>query len=292
MQESPQKSSMTRRDFLKVVTITTGGLAVTGCGGIFYSMKIEPHNLDVTQVSIPIKGLAEQFEGYRIVQFSDIHCDSWMGRERLQTVVDLVNAQSPHLIAITGDYVTKGNQVDRWADDLIPPLQSLRASDGVVAVLGNHDHWTNASAVRDILKSSRLHELNNDSFLIERDGKRLAIGGVDDVWERKADLDKVIASLPDNAPAILLAHEPDFADRVAATGRFALMLSGHSHGGQVRLPFIGAPVLPYLGEKYSMGRYQVGNMIQYTNRGVGMIPPTLRFGCPPEITVFTLQADS
>ena len=211
-----------------------------------------------------------------------------MNYERLMTVVDRVNEQNPDIIAITGDYITRG-KVNWIADILIEPLAKLSAPDGVVSVLGNHDHWTNPGAVREILQTANVQELANDSLILERVSGKLAICGVDDVWEHKADLDPILASLPnDDTPAILLAHEPDFADQSAETGRFALQLSGHSHGGQIRLPFIGAIQLPYLGEKYSMGQYQVRDMIQYTNRGVGMIPPTVRMGCPPEITVFTL----
>jgi hypothetical protein len=118
----------------------------------------------------------------------------------------------------------------------------------------------------------------------------LHIAGVDDVWEEHARLDMVLEQLPADGAAILLAHEPDFADESAATGRFDLQLSGHSHGGQVIYPFGGPPILPTYAKKYPVGRYQVSGMIQYTNRGLGMIPPHVRFNCRPEITVFTLSA--
>ena len=102
-------------------------------------------------------------------------------------------------------------------------------------------------------------------------------------------LDQVLDKLTDDSPAILLAHEPDFADISSKTGRFAMQVSGHSHGGQVIVPFHGPLVLPYLGQKYPKGLYRLGQMVQYTNRGVGMIYPYVRFNCPPEITLFVLD---
>lgn len=157
-----------------------------------------------------------------------------------------------------------------------------------VAVLGNHDHWTNAAAIRDVLRDSGIIDLNNDIYTLEKEGALLHLAGVDDIWENKHRLDVVLEKLPESGAAILLAHEPDFADESAATGRFDLQLSGHSHGGQIRLPLLGAPVLPALGQKYPSGQYQVGSMIQYTNRGLGMVFPTVRFNCRPEITLLTL----
>ena len=116
------------------------------------------------------------------------------------------------------------------------------------------------------------------------------MGGVDDVWSGIARLDVVLEKLPEDGAAILLAHEPDFADASAATGRFDLQISGHTHGGQVVVPFYGAPILPYLGQRYPAGLYQVGDMLQYTNRGVGMARIPIRINCPPEITLFTLES--
>ena len=289
MTETQSQSKVSRRKFLKLSAIVTAELAVIGVGGLVYTTQIEPNTLTVSNVDVPIKNLPEAFAGYRIAQISDIHAGTWMNQTRLTAVVDLVNQQKADLIAITGDYVTIG-KVDWFADILIEPLSKLRAKDGVVSVLGNHDHWTNVGAVREIIKTANIRELRNESIILERDLSKLAISGVDDVWEEKADLDRIIKQLPDgDVPVILLAHEPDYADYSAQTGRFALQMSGHSHGGQVRFPVFGAPILPHLGEKYPIGQYQVRDMIQYTNRGVGMIPPTVRLGCPPEITVFTLS---
>jgi hypothetical protein len=117
----------------------------------------------------------------------------------------------------------------------------------------------------------------------------LWVAGVDDVWEQHADLDDALAGVPAGAAVVLLAHEPDYADTVAADGRVGLQISGHSHGGQVRWPLFGPPILPYLATKYYTGQYQVGDMWLYVNRGVGLISPAVRFNCRPEVTFLTLR---
>lgn len=286
MTQSPkEKFQFSRRDFLKVSAVA--GMAMAG-GGFVYGGIIEPSTTDLTFHTIPIQGLAEPFEGYRIVQLSDLHMGSWLTRERLAETVDLINAQKPDLVAITGDFVTLGS-IDPVANDLIDTLTQLQATDGVVGVLGNHDHWKNAPQISEVLRTANVIELPNDSIVIERDRAQLTIAGLDDVWESKNDLDKLLSTMPDDVPAVLLAHEPDIADETSATGRFGLQISGHSHGGQIQLPLIGAPYLPWLGQKYPIGRYQVGNMVQYTNRGIGMTFPPVRVGCPPEISIFELS---
>jgi predicted MPP superfamily phosphohydrolase len=251
---------------------------------------IEPGWVDVTHVSLALPGLAPAFCGYRVVQLSDLHMGDWMNAARLDDVVRLVNKQSADLIAITGDFVTR--RAVSHMRDLANGLSQLKASDGVVAVLGNHDHWSGAQAVRDVLAASGVCELANNFRTFHRNDAQLHIAGVDDIIAGCDRLDLLLARLPAAGAVILLAHEPDFADESAATGRFALQLSGHTHGGQIVAPLIGPLLLPALGRKYPSGHYQVGSMIQYTNRGVGVVSPFVRINCRPEISVFDLHAQS
>jgi len=158
-------------------------------------------------------------------------------------------------------------------------------------VLGNHDHWAAAWQVRRSLERAGIRELRNQGHLWQRARARLALVGVDDAWERQADWAAAREAVPPGVPAILLLHEPDFADQVAEMGVFSLQLSGHSHGGQVKLPGLGPLILPPYGAKYPEGRYQVGSLTLYTNRGLGMIMPQVRLFCPPEITVIELVAE-
>jgi hypothetical protein len=215
--------------------------------------------------------------------------DRWMTVERLAGIVGTVNAERPDLVALTGDYVTHGYRRDRLYRDLASGLGQLRARDGVVGVLGNHDHWFDAAFARRGLRGAGVIELGNRAHALRRGGAVLYLGGVDDYWTAHARLDDVLDQVPAGSAAILLAHEPDFADLSAPSGRFALQLSGHSHGGQVRLPLLGPPILPPYGRKYPMGLYRVGRMWLYTNRGVGMLRPRVRLNCRPEITVYTLE---
>jgi len=245
-----------------------------------------PEDFDVVRLPLIIPGLDPAFEGYRIVHISDIHMGQWISAERLKGIVGLVNQERPDLIAFTGDSVSY--EVDDVAEDLTSNLSGLRPADATVGVLGNHDHWMGAGKVREILAQSEIIGLDNAVHSICREGKMLHLAGVDDVMLKKDRLDLVLKKLPSSGPAIMLAHEPDFADVSASTNRFALQLSGHSHGGQIAFPRIGTPVGLFM--KYPLGMYRVGNMIQYTNRGLGTNEFWLRINCPPEITVFTLIA--
>ena len=220
------------------------------------------------------------------MQISDIHVDKRTKKRYLNHIFHLVNQQKPDLIAITGDFVTR-RQI-KFLPKLEATLGKLSASDKVVGVLGNHDYWTDANKVAQVLEKNHILNLDNKVYTLKRGNSILNIAGVDDVWVGKDRLDLVLQQLPAQGAAILLAHEPDFADTSALTNRFDLQLSGHSHAGQIRLPFLSPPFLPSLGEKYYAGLYKVGKMLQYTNRGVGMTKLHLRFGSRPEITVFRL----
>jgi predicted MPP superfamily phosphohydrolase len=216
-----------------------------------------------------------------------------MNRERLRTVVAHALAQEPDLAVVTGDFVvahTRDEDLRASVQELVAELSVLAEQQPTLAVLGNHDYWTNAEAVRAGLMATGILELRNEVYTFSKAGGRLHVAGVDDVWEGQHRLGAVLEQLPADDATVLLAHEPDFADESAKTGRFDLQLSGHSHGGQVVLPLLGPPALPWLGRKYPAGSYQVGQMQLYTNRGVGMIAPYVRFNCRPEITVFTLES--
>ncbi len=267
-----------RRPFWSVL------LLVLGLGG--YVHFIEPNWFDIHTVTLELRNLAPEFTDYRIVQISDIHADRWMTPHRLQRVVNLVNQQQPDLVALTGDYITRSPA--QYAPTLTA-LAGLTPHDRSVAVMGNHDAFTDQDYIQETLEQANVQVLLNQSLTLTRGNAQLSIAGVGDVWANQADLPQLLTTLPTAGPAILLAHEPDFADQTAATRRFDLQLSGHSHGGQVYLPGIKR-VVPPLAHQYPSGLYTVNTMLQYTNRGVGMAPLHLRLNCRPEITVFHLKA--
>ena len=288
------RKNLTRRDFLKILRAGAIELALLTLGGAGYGFLSEPGRVIVESLSLKLGRLTQAFHGLRLAQISDIHMGGWMNAERLQHVADIVIAQRPDLLLLTGDFLI-GHIFDKSSEqhiqDLINVLTPLAKTIPSFAVLGNHDYWTNPKAVREMLTVSGITDLTNSVFTLTRGDQHLHLCGVDDVWEGNVRLEDTLSQLTNDGAAILLAHEPDFADQSAVTGRFDLQLSGHSHGGQVVFPFLGPPILPYLGQKYPSGLYKVQEMYQYTNRGVGTGRLPIRINCPPEITILTLKSD-
>lgn len=244
--------------------------------------------VDISKVEVPIARLAPEFDGCRIVQFSDTHVDGvTTTRAQLAALITLINGQQPDVVAFTGDFVSYGDPFD--PADLVEPLHDLHARDTVVAVMGNHDQNDNAETIRRVIHESRMIDLNNAIHTLRRGGACLHLAGVDSLWMERARLDKVLEALPAGDPAILLAHEPEFIDVSAPTKRFALQLSGHTHGGQIRLPLLTALALGR-NRRYRSGLYQVNGTALYVNRGYGMVGLPFRINCPPELTMITLRS--
>ena len=252
--------------------------------------SFEPSAVEIGNVDVTIPDLDPAFCEYRIASIADIHLDEWLNAKRFGEVIDLINEQHPDLVAIVGDLFSY--EVDGLAQQMVASLNKLKPKDYSVAVLGNHDHFVGAAAVRDVLWQSNVIDLSNDVMTLNKGRATLHVAGVDSVMLRKHRLDKVLKKLPPVGPAIILAHEPDFADVSASTGRFSLQISGHSHGGQWVVPGIGPPIRGLYSRKYPLGRYRVGDMTHYTNRGIGTSIIRMRINCPPEITVFTLTPSS
>jgi predicted MPP superfamily phosphohydrolase len=295
MENMPYSKKISRREFIRLLGKTFLSVSALGLFGKEYTTRFEPGWVDVTQVPLTLPDLGASFDGLKIAQISDIHMGGWMNPERLQHVVDLVLEQNPDLVAITGDFVVghnPSNDVFRTSlIDLRRVLSGLVSQLPVFAVSGNHDHWTDIRQVRQMLEQTGIVDLSNRVHTFSRGHDVLHLAGLDDVYAGKPDLQFVVDALPEQGAAVLLVHEPDYADWVTRFDRFALQISGHSHGGQVILPFFGPPVLPHWAQKYPIGLHRVGSLLQYTNRGVGMTPPEVRFNCRPEVTVYTLNAE-
>jgi predicted MPP superfamily phosphohydrolase len=263
--------------------------ALLGAGGLLYAREVETRWVEVRLVELTLPRLAPQFDGYRLVQIGDFHLDGWSKPERLHRLVDKVNEQRPDLVAITGDFASySASKFDE--EQLIDALRALRVRDGCVAILGNHDYLTDVKLVRRCIREGGVTQLINGVRTLRRGEAALHVAGIDDVMEGRSRLDLVLKELPSEGTAILLAHEPDFADVSAATGRFDLQLSGHSHGGQLAVPFLRRLILPPFSQRYTRGLHHTRGMIQYTNRGLGFVHARLRFLCRPEITAFTLRS--
>jgi hypothetical protein len=252
------------------------------------STKFREDLFELVNVNVRIKDLPFEYHNYRIINLTDIHLGQWISPEYLNGVVDYVNSLDADMITLTGDYVSY--ILEGYEDALLDSFKKLKAKDGKFAVLGNHDHWADAEKIREILKESDIIELENDVYTLEKEGEKLNICGVDSCTVGADALDKVLEKLPEEGASILLVHEPDFAKMSSETKRFDLQMSGHSHGGQLVIP--GVKTTPFrcsYSIKYPVGLYEVGDMIQYTSKGLGTNTFWLRINCKPEITLFTLK---
>jgi len=280
-----------RRTFLKAGLCGAAGLAL-------YSGAIERHWIDVTHRDISLRGLPAAFDGLRIAQISDIHMDEFTEPFFLRQAVDRINHLQPDLVVLTGDFVSFGISSIHYAVgsawQCANILSEIRCGS-LYAVLGNHDLQVGANEVTAALKANNITMLTNACLPIERSGSRIWLAGTDDPLNGQPDLDKAIPdsirNVP-NEPVVLLCHAPDYVDYLLAhpAGKsIALMLSGHTHGGQIRLPLVGPLWLPLLGKKYIEGWFRVGDTQLYVNRGLGTMGLPFRLDCPPEVTVITLR---
>lgn len=282
-----RKNKISRRSFLQVA----GAAAI---GFPLYAAEVSRHEISIERRTIHLSRLPESFHGFRIVQISDFHYGEYTEPYFLREIVRHVNRLKPDAVAFCGDYVTMGFvSQSRTISNADPCIEILSGVECPLryAVLGNHDSGFAEPAVMSALAAHRLPLLYNSSMPIERDGKRLWIAGTGDACDKKVDLDKAVpaALRKDGEPVVLLVHEPDILPHVARYN-VDLMLSGHTHGGQIRFPFVPPFHLPPLGRNYLEGLFRLGSTQLYVNRGVGAVEIPMRFNCPPEITELTLSA--
>ena len=287
-------SFLTRRRFLQVAA----GAAATGALALGEdAIILQPNRPILTAMELPLARLPAAFDGFTIALLSDFHYDR-LSAVPIKAAIEMVNQLHPDLIALTGDFVTvpllhrqlhNAKRAARAAEPCATLLSELQSRLGSVAVLGNHDTQADPVRISDALQSKGITVLRNRLMPLEQGGARIWLCGLDSVWHSVPILARAMKGAPAGELVILLVHEPDFADKVAHFP-IDLQLSGHSHGGQVWLPGIGAPWLPELGRKYPRGLYQVGSLTLYTNFGLGTIRLPIRLNCPPEVTLFTLRS--
>ncbi len=270
-----------------------------GAAGLaLYSGEIARHWIEITRRNIVLRGLPAAFDGMRIAQLSDIHLDEFTEPFFLRQAVRGINGLNPDVVFLTGDYVTHGLAPRKFAQgaawQCASILQGLKCRR-IYAVLGNHDVLVGAKEVTAALVANGVAVLINSYLAIERAGGRIWLVGLDDpvCGHPRPEL-AVPATIRNilNEPIVLMCHAPDYADNLItypAGQAVDVMLSGHTHGGQVRLPFVGALALPPLGKKYVEGGFTVGSMQLYVNRGLGTVGVPFRLDCPPEITLHTLR---
>lgn len=244
----------------------------------------EPYRLTIEHQPIHLGRLPEVLDGFRIVQLSDIHHSPFTSREQIKRAVDTANRLQPDIIALTGDYISKER---RYAAPCAEMLGRLRARHGVYAVLGNHDHWTDAALITDLFRAEGITVLVNQGMRFEKNGAAFWLAGVDDTMVGLEDLSLALAGSIEDELKLLLAHNPIILRRAARAG-VDLVLSGHTHGGQVSLrperSGSGRPRRRLLKGLARQGETQI-----YVTRGLGTVVLPVRFGCPPEVSLLELR---
>jgi hypothetical protein len=281
-----QRVKISRRNFLLGSAVAAGGMAL-------YAGEIARHEISVVTQTLGIRNLPEAFHNYRIAQISDIHFDEFTEPYFVRRVVEHVNTLKPDVVLMTGDFISQGPRGRDFAYGAIfRCLDVLRGIEAPrFACMGNHDSIIGAPLLRPIFASYDTPLLMNAHLALERGGERLWLCGVGEYLTETPDLDRTIPARPDG-PVLLMCHCPDYADAVLAHPRghlVDLMFSGHSHGGQVRFPWVGALHTPTGGQKYVEGLFHLDHVQLYVNRGIGTVGLPIRLNCPPEITLFTLQ---
>jgi len=291
---------LSRRRFIKLGCGALLGGAATSALGSVYATQVEPRWVEVTQLDISLPGLPEELDGFTITQLSDLHLGPYVSAEDVRRGVQIANELAADLVVLTGDFVYRSAD---YSVICARELASLESKYGIYAVLGNHDIWTNPRQVTESLIQAGITVLRNDRQALEVGSARLWLLGIKDTghiggpwhefrveWQQTRDaLTALLADIPSDETRLLLVHNPDFAEMLPE-GRIDLAICGHTHGGQVRLPLFGAPVLPScFGQKYASGLVQGPSTLVYVNRGLGLIAPPVRFNCRPEVTLLRLR---
>ncbi|RFU63455.1 metallophosphoesterase [Peribacillus glennii] len=284
------EKNISRRTFIKRSLASILALGGIGIGGRYYSHEIEPKWLDIHTVEINSPRVPNGFSGFRIVQFSDTHLGFQFQLKDLELTIERINKLIPDLIIFTGDLMDAPNQYPSQKE-IKPVLKRLEAPMGKLCIYGNHDHGGYGSEIySSIMEQSGFQLLRNSNKKISLlNGDNLFIAGLDDAMLGRPDFGAALKGIPDDAYTILLSHAPDVAD-IAAKYNIQLQISGHSHGGQVQIPFVGALVTPPFARKYKEGTFDIGKLRLHVNRGLGTTRLPYRFLSRPEITVFDFKA--
>ncbi len=281
------EKAISRRSFLNMGWKMSLGLLGLGMIAGVYPVMGERFWYQVKKVHLTLKNLPQAFEGWKIVQFSDVHLGFHYGVKEFRKVVEIMNSLNPDILFFTGDLVQTGYQYPDLAIHLLKELKAPRG--GKWAVFGNHDYLT-GEKVKKAWQDSQFHVLENNNKAIEYKQQYLYIAGLTDVLYGRADIETALLGLSEKDCVLLLVHEPDFAER-SSRYPVSAQFSGHSHGGQVRIPFFGPIITAPQAERFMDGLYYVGQrqMPLYVNRGIGTTQIPIRLFCRPEITVFNLS---
>ncbi|HVF28623.1 MAG TPA: metallophosphoesterase [Pyrinomonadaceae bacterium] len=284
MQDISQNVSLTRRKFLRGLTATgLVGVSIVGA----YATLVEPYYYELTNTDIFILDLPESFDNFRVAHITDVHHSRLVSIEEVARVVEITAAAKPDMVALTGDYTTSRR---RYIEPCAEALSALTrvAPAGVWAVLGNHDHYTDGELTVRAFKRRGINVLENANRNLRRGGEALQLIGIDDWGWGKSDWGRALDGVDLARPTVLLSHEPAVFEMPQTRG-LSLILSGHTHGGQISLPFVGPPARHVKEFKYVRGLYEREGTQLYVSRGTGLTGLPVRFGARPEIAVLRLR---
>jgi predicted MPP superfamily phosphohydrolase len=252
-----------------------------------FGVLVQPRLLRVRRVEVPIAGLDAALDGFRIAQLSDVHLGSLCPRGRVERWVRRVNALDVDLVALTGDYVSSGVS---FHAEIAETLGALRGREGVLAVMGNHDYYGNGEPLLGLLAARGVRVLRNEHLTLSRGDARLCVAGVDDLYTRRGDVHRAVAGRDPDVPLVALAHDPRRFPELARAGA-ALTLSGHTHWGQLALPFFAERLnMARLLGPQTAGLHALGDARLWVSPGLGATGSPLRIGAAPEVTVLELRA--
>jgi predicted MPP superfamily phosphohydrolase len=258
------------------------GLAVCG-----YGILVRRRWFRVVEREVRVAGLDPRFDGLRLAHLSDLHVGTLTPRSWGLSWARAANRHAPDLAVVTGDMVTSGTEYHAHVADVVG---ALRAKHGVFVSMGNHDYFGEGEPLISSLRERGVRVLRNEGVVIGRDGARLWLAAIDDTWSRRDDLACALRDRPAGATTVLLAHDPARFDDAAESG-VELVLSGHTHGGQIAVPFLSRTIgLANLAHRYRVGFYTRGRSTLYVHPGLGTTGPPLRLGVAPEVTILVLRA--
>lgn len=258
-------------------------VALALAGG--YPFAIEPNIVHLNRYVISLPALPPAFHGFTIAHLTDFHLGPLVSASYVENIVERANALRPDLIVCTGDYVRQRNSREE-IDQVWPLLSRLQARHGVFSVLGNHDHWADTERSLYWLERSG-QNIRHQCREISRGKERILFGGAGDYWEDELRIDEIFSNSDEGECRILLSHNPDSMDSNYETN-LSLVLSGHTHGGQVVVPFAGPPILPVKNKRYASGLIATARGPLFISRGLGWSILPIRFNCPPEIALLKL----
>lgn len=259
----------------------------TGLVVCLYGTTVRRWFFVTRHVEIPVRGLDPALDGYSIAQLSDLHIGAFTPKWWGERWIAAANAAQADLVVVTGDMVTSGVAFHQDIADLVG---ALRAKQGTYVIMGNHDYFGEGEPLVSLLRAKGAHVLRNEGLVMERDDAKFFLAGMDDTWTKRANLDASLAKRPEGMPTVLLAHDPDRFPN-AAERHVEVVLSGHTHGGQVAFPFLARYInASKLAHKFHIGIYKDGDSTLYVHPGLGTTGPPFRLGAAPEIAILKLRA--